>query len=210
MLSTAEALDLRRRELLRRMNDLPKEVEDWKNLVLTNDEMKLHQSQVHALNELMQIYFARQRSLAEALVPALPTGQYEQGLFDLMSAVIAAQRAWNFFREKLDLRRTAGIKDKLRQADIVAIDCYDTVCKTALAKEFITPEAVREPPLTYLNAGFSPMTWPRGARPNDGYIESLSGQLLPIPVIELPWDQVKNPWEFLASTMRWPTTSKRT
>ena len=198
MADAAAALDLRRRELLRRMSPLQGEVADWSQRVLNVEEFKLHKSQIDALGELMNIYFTRQSALAAALEPAPPIGQYEQGLFDLASAVVAAQRAWSFFREKLDLRTAVNVKDNLRLADIVAIDCYDTVCRVALDKGFIANDAVREPPLTYLTPDFSPMTWPRGSRPNDGQSESLPGQKLPIPVIELPWDQIQNPWELLA------------
>jgi hypothetical protein len=51
--------------------------------------------------------------------------------------------------------------------------------------------------LTYLTAEFSPATWVRGSRPNDGRNHHLGAATLPIPVIELPWDHVENVWEFL-------------
>jgi len=52
--------------------------------------------------------------------------------------------------------------------------------------------------LIYLAAGFSPVTWCRGTRPNDGRTPFLDEFKLPIPVIELPWDHVGNAWEFLS------------
>jgi hypothetical protein len=62
----------------------------------------------------------------------------------------------------------------------------------------VDPNHVREPPLVYCTAEYSPATWVRGSRPNDGRAYDLGETLLPIPVIEMPWDHISNAWEYLA------------
>jgi hypothetical protein len=57
---------------------------------------------------------------------------------------------------------------------------------------------LREPPLVYCTADYSPATWVRGSRPNDGRVYDLGETLLPIPVIEMPWDHLGCAWEYLA------------
>jgi hypothetical protein len=68
----------------------------------------------------------------------------------------------------------------------------------AAVRSIVKHAEVREPPLTYLIAEFSPATWVRKSRPNDGRNYDLGEAELPIPVIEVPWDHVRNSWELLS------------
>jgi hypothetical protein len=72
------------------------------------------------------------------------------------------------------------------------------VLENAANLEIIAKVELREPPLAYLTADFSPATWVRGSRPNDGRNYQLGTATLPIPVIEVPWDHVENLWEFMS------------
>lgn len=194
----AVTLELRRRELERRSRDLPTEVDEWQARVSDDLDMNIHWSQLESIGALTRSYGDQQRQILNALPAADDRAGYEARLFDLLNAIVASQRAWDFFRSKLELRRSNRFKRRLRVADIVAIDCYDAALKQALANSWLAQDDVREPPLTYLSPEISPMTWVRGARPSDGRTEELEGKTLPIPVIELPFDHLANVWEFLS------------
>jgi hypothetical protein len=194
------ALRLRTEELRRRVRALPSEVESWRARVANIDDrdMRLHFTQLQALNVLMTAYFEQQKSLLDALDPAGPSAAWAGKAFELVKSIIASQRVWSFFRSKLDLRFSPEFKDVLRVADIVAMDCYGPAMTEATVRGIVKKAAVREPPLTYLIAEFSPATWVRNSRPQDGRAYDLGEAQLPIPVIQVPWDHVENTWEFLS------------
>jgi hypothetical protein len=192
------ALELRRRELERRTEDLPREVADWRDRVKTLVDMNIHFSQMETISGLIAAYVSAQKQILAQFPSTADKPAYEESLYKLLNAIVAAQRAWNFFRLKFELRTVDRFRRALRAADIVAIDCYDSTMRSAKAAGLLAPDSVREPPLTYLGPELSPMTWVRGARPNDGTTEELAGQMLPVPVIELPFDQMSNVWELLS------------
>jgi hypothetical protein len=192
------ALELRRRELERRTADLPLEVDSWRARVKTLVDMNIHFSQMETVATLVATYVDAQKQILADFPSSADKPAYEQSLYKLLISIVAAQRAWNFFRTKFELRTVDRFRRALRAADIVAIDCYDTTMRLAKGAQLIAADAAREPPLTYLGPELSPMTWARGTRPNDGVSEDLAGQTLPVPVIELPFDQLSNVWEFLS------------
>jgi hypothetical protein len=183
-------------ELRRRVEALPQEVESWRLKTLHDVDVQLHASQLGAIATLMDIQIEEQKTTLESLTAT--SAQFEDQAFTLVSQIIRAQRTWDFFRDKLELRQSEKFKDVLWVADTIAWDSYSR----ALAEkaDVIDVSALREPPLTYLTAEFSPATWTRGSRPNDGRNYDLGTAKLPIPVIQLPWDHVENVWE-LASLM---------
>lgn len=193
-----DLLPLRKRELQRRMGELPEEVREWKALADNDLDSNLHWSQIEAIAGLIATYRAKYDDLVTRLPAEDDKAAFEAGLYDILLAIAAAQRAWDFFRRKFDQRRSERFRKRLRAADIIAIDCYDAAIGAAKAKGWIAADDVREPPLTYLSPELSPMTWARGTRPNDGQNEDLVGNTLPIPVVEVPYDQTANVWEFLS------------
>jgi hypothetical protein len=191
-------LRLRREELARRVEALPAEVAGWRERSKTDLDMEVHFSQLEALSILTDALVDRQRTLLDALAPeANPDGFYVKG-FELVVETIKAQRVWDFFRDKLELRFSPDFKDVLWVADTIAWDCYRPVMGRATDAGMLSKAHVREPPLTYLTAEFSPATWVRGSRPNDGREYHLGTANLPIPVIEVPWDHVGNLWELVS------------
>lgn len=189
---------LRKNELERRTKELPSELAEWRTAAENDLDSNLHWSQLIAVGELVEAYG---RAYASKLgnLPAETDGPaYEAALYDVLMAISSAQRAWDFFRRKFDQRRSERYRKRLRAADIIAIDCYDAAIGAAKAKGWIKEEDIREPPLTYLSPEISPMTWARGTRPNDGRSEELEGKTLPIPVVEVPYDQMANVWELLS------------
>jgi hypothetical protein len=193
-----DLLLLRRRELERRTKELPMEVAEWKALSENDLDSNLHWSQMEAIAVLIAAYSAKYQSLLANLPSEEDKASYEAALYNILMAVASAQRAWDFFRRKFDQRKSDRFRKRLRAADIIAIDCYDAAIGAAKSKGWIAAEDVREPPLTYLSPELSPMTWARGTRPNDGQSEELVGNTLPIPVVEVPYDQTANVWEFLS------------
>lgn len=196
---TAQATQVtRREELRRRVEALPKEIAAWKDRAKNELDMNANFSQVQAIELLMSGIIEKQTSMLGSL-KADGDGEIFRGkTLELISEIIRAQKIWDFFRDKLDLRFSPIFKNPLWIADTVAWDCYRPVLETAAAQGVLPKSQFREPPLTYLTAEFSPATWVRGSRPNDGREYDLGASTLPVPVIELPWDHVTNTWEFLS------------
>jgi hypothetical protein len=197
-MSINPTLVLRKDELARRVKSLPEEIAAWRTRAHDDPDANAHFSQLAALEVLLSTFQERQKSLLDALDPAGDGGAFGSGCLELVKELIRAQRVWDFFRSKLNLRFVPGLKEPLWVADTVAWDCYRSVLDRAADEGIVARHELREPPLTYLTAEFSPATWVRGSRPNDGRNYALGTALLPIPVIELPWDHLENVWEFLS------------
>jgi hypothetical protein len=187
----------RREELRRRVEALPKEIEAWRARSINQLDLQAHHSQLEAIQVLMAEYTNRQQMRLNDLDPGGDAETFRREAWALIKDVIKAQEVWDFFRDKLELRFSPTFKDVLWVADTVAWDCYRPVIEAAADEDILPRSQLREPPLTYLTAEFSPATWVRGSRPKDGRDYDLGTATLPIPVIELPWDHVENIWEFL-------------
>lgn len=188
----------RKEELRRRVVTLPKEIDDWKKRVTHELDMDIHFSQIQAIEILMSGIVQKQSALLAGLQPDGDAEVFSVQALNLILEVIRAQKIWDFFRDKLELRFSPNFKEPLWIADTVAWDCYRPVMEMASDKGILPKSQFREPPLTYLTAEFSPATWVRASRPNDGRDYELGTATLPIPAIELPWDHVANTWEFLS------------
>jgi len=195
---TLDALLLRREELKRRVDMLPAEVQTWRARSANTLDMNAHFSQIEALAVLMKAYEGTQRALLEQLDTAEKAEDFHTIALSLVGEIIRSQRVWDFFRDKLELRFSPTFKDVLWTADTIAWDCYRPVMDRAVQAQIVPEAEVREPPLSYLTAEFSPATWLRGSRPFDGRNYQLGTSRLPIPVIELPWDHAGNLWELVS------------
>jgi hypothetical protein len=196
-MSTQATLNARREELRRRVDALPKEVDSWKQKTLNDLDSNLHFSQLQAIGILMEAFAEQQNGLLQTIDPNGDMAIFQNTAFELVKSIIRSQKTWDFFRDKLELRYSPTFQEVLWVADTVAWDCYRPVLDTAANMSIINYAALREPPLTYLTAEFSPATWIRGSRPNDGRDYHLGTSRLPIPVIEIPWDHVQNDWELM-------------
>jgi hypothetical protein len=197
-MTAATTLALRREELGRRVEALPEEVKRWRVLSTTSLDMDVHFSQLLALEVLVEALVDKQRAALQDLDPEGSPEAFSTAAFDLVQQIIKSQRVWDFFRDKLELRFSPDFRDILWITDTIAWDCYRPVMDRAVAAGIVPAAEVREPPLTYLTAEFSPATWVRGSRPNDGRNYSLGTSTLPIPVIEVPWDHLGNTWELVS------------
>ena len=197
-MSVQPILEARKQELRRRVEGIPGEVANWKTRTLTAVDQNTHWSQLQAIGTLMDAFTQQQVDILNQLQTGGPLADFLTTSTQLVQKIISSQRAWDFFRDKLDLRFSPDFAPALYVADIVAWDCYRPVLEEAANAGILNSTELREPPLTYLTAEFSPATWMRGMRPNDGRDYILGTSRLPIPVIELPWDHVPNVWEFVA------------
>jgi hypothetical protein len=142
---------------------------------------------------MMDVFFDRQKKIMEGFNSSAEIEDFQFRIFRLLQEIIKAQRIWDFFRDKLELRFNPELRDPLAIADTVTFDCYRFTLNKAQEFGIITAERFREPPLTYLAVIDSPGTLARG-RDIPGY-QDLK---LPIPIIELPWEHISNLWEYLS------------
>jgi len=197
-MAASATLVLRREELARRVEALPDELAGWRKRSRDELDMNAHFSQIQALEILIGALVAKQRRLLDDLDSEGEPEGFRVTAFELVQEIIKTQGIWDFFRGKLELRFSPDFKSDLWVADTVAWDCYRPVMDRAVAAGALSAALVREPPLTYLTAEFSPATWVRGSRPNDGRDYHLGIARLPIPVIEIPWDHMGNLWELVS------------
>lgn len=189
-------LSLRVAELQRRAETLEAELAGWVAACQQRVRMEIHTSQLDAVNTLVSVASARARDRLKHL----PESAADVRLWSLQLAdeLDRGQRIWNFFRAKLDLRNLATLDDPLWIADTIAYDCYQHVMTSVIGLNLITDEKAREPPLTFVEDHLSALTWTRRSRPFDGRNYALGEATLPIPVIALPWDHIRNHWEQVA------------
>lgn len=193
-----QTLALRKHELGRRVESLPQEVKGWRDATEAEIDQNAHFSQLQAIEVLVNALVDKQRTGINNLNADGTAETFNVGYFDVVKNIIRAQKTWDFFRDKLDLRHSPAHRDSLWVADTIAWDCHRPVMDRAVQFGIIANSHLREPPLIYCTADFSPATWVRGSRPNDGREYDLGDTSLPIPVIEMPWDHLGSAWEYLA------------
>jgi hypothetical protein len=114
---------------------------------------------------------------------------------NLEELVLGAYQVWEFFRSKLVQRREAEFQPSLRVMDEFAWLCYQPIRHVVWGD---SPQC-KEPPLVYLNGGWSPFVVVRN---NAFRAEAVRRDLLksadfkialsslPFPVLGVPWCQV--------------------
>ena len=191
-------LSLKKDELNRRVASLPAEVDAWSRSTSEDLDLNAHFSQLRAIKVLVDELIRPQVAAAAALDPAGDPQLFASKSLNVTREIIRAQRWWDFFRDKLDLRHVPAHKEALWAADTVAWNCHRPVMERAVQAGIVESFKVREPPLIYCSAEYSPATWVRRSRPNDGRSYHLGETLLPIPVIEMPWDHLGSSWDYLS------------
>jgi len=95
-----------------------------------------------------------------------------------------ARRTWGLFFEVFG-QRGSSFAPVLAAHDVIADDCYASVIP-AVARLYPGPKLR---PITYMEQGFSPVTWRRGVQ-----LSRLLGETNPFPLIRIPWDR-DNLWQ---------------
>jgi hypothetical protein len=178
--------------LSRRIASLPSELDSWRERAAAGNTLQKNFSQIEALYYFMHTLCRLNEDSFSALDPAGNADVFLSGALDLAANMIKSHTVWDFFRDRLELRFVPQFQRSLLVADLVSHDCYNTIMERAEALRIIPEQGFRGYPLIGLVAGFSPATWARGRRP-----PALQNHNLPVPVIDLPWDHLVNPWELL-------------
>ena len=138
-------------ELRQKLCGLDAELQRWRKDSEPNQPAQKHHSQVRAitasLSGLRETLHKRVDSLAEK--PEI-LGKSA----NLQRLVLALYRVWEFFRAKLDQRSVPAFRDYLAVADELAWKCYGPLRKLAFPDLTVVPG--KEPPLVFLNGGWSP------------------------------------------------------
>lgn len=177
--------------LTRYAASLPQELDAWIDYVQQDHSLEKNFSQIQIIDQFMRALCAENLSRLSALDIADKTSFLEDSL-QLNDEIIKIQMIWSFFRDRLETRFIPFYQHHLLVVDLVSHDCYYTFINRAKTLQIIPEQGFREYPLSGLKAAYSPATWRRHARPS-----ALQNHRLPLPVIDLPWTHVTNPWELL-------------
>jgi len=178
--------------LLRQTALISAELDAWVAWTAAGSTLARNFSQIEALDYFMRRLCQSNERSVSALDPAGNADVFLDNTLGLTANLIKFHAVWEFFRDRLELRFVPLFQQSLLMADLVSYDCYRTITDRAEALQIIPVQGFRGYPLIGLVTQFSPATWPRGWRP-----PALQNHCLPVPVIDLPWDHLANPWELL-------------
>lgn len=189
----------KRVELERKLGAVTTSVEAWRTVSATGKAHQRHHSQVKRIAEVIAEY---QRLLTQRLPAADDEARLLAESEGLARATVDLHRIWEFFRAKLAQRDVATLWTHLRAADELAWRCWEPARAVAPGGA-----SLKQPPLVYLNGGWSPLALSRERAFTAEYVE---GQLrldsslrkaverVPVPVIGLPWTQLAHAPEMIA------------
>jgi hypothetical protein len=178
-------LDIRKWEFDRRLNALDAELDAWTSDTTQIKQLRRHNSQVRAFAQMLATVRLSIEPTPEKPIDSLVDAR------ERSKVVLASFRIWEFLRAKLAQRREPLFSPFLWLADEFAWLCYQPVYEQGL----------KEPPLVYLNGGYSPFTL---TRHEQFQAESVPQELirsrpllevmesLPFPVIGVPWYHIRN------------------
>ncbi len=196
MLSNATRIAL----LRRRATALADEIRVWDAAATSDKAYSIHRSQIFALKEMMSVLFERQRALLTALSPAAPFDSFAADVGAIEREIVGANDLWRTFRTALDQRRDAAPRAALDAADLTAADCYLGSMRRAAAWKVVDEDRFREPPLTLLDARYTPATAPRATPVSAAGLATrvYKDMRLPVPLLLLPFDQIGGMWHLTA------------
>jgi hypothetical protein len=197
-LTPAEQLSYRkRREICRKLGSLRGELKSWLDRSEEGQPLEKHYTQIRAVHAHLSQWSRNVRRLVrDGMRQGANT--FFDSIYDVERLILSEHRIWEFFRGKFIQREEAGFRRYLKVADEFAWSCYGPV------QRHVYPDpanaARKEPPLVYFNGGSSPFSFSRGRefKPEDVPFagEGLTGtelavaNLLPIPLVGIPWYQI--------------------
>ncbi len=164
----------------------------WRNITTNDSAWQKHFSQVRRITAMLEPLAADAGNAAAEDDAATLNRQERQA-----KQLLFAQRTWDYFRSKLALRDLKDHRPMLQCADEFAWSCYRPAWEAARQADEIDANDLKEPPLVYLTGSATPFVQVRqgrytpegiGAEDARNYGSLLA---LPIPVIGLPWPQLK-------------------
>lgn len=176
-------------ELEAKLTGLDDELSAWLEASAANGPLEKHHSQIRGvINSL--------RGPVEFLREQIEAPEAVRSWTDTELELLRIHEVWNFFRQKFALRDVAVFRPYLDLADDFTWACY----QPAQQLSQLPPESVREPPLTFFGPVSAPFAIPRGSSyaaglsatvMNNAQLQS-AVQSLPIPVISVPWFQLRH------------------
>lgn len=196
---TATWPDERKLAALRaKVSSLDTEFAHWRAQSEANKPLAKHHTQIRRVTGPLDVLRLK---IAQQLddMAASPGGPDDR-VADIETMILDVHRIWEFFRSKLSQRYVDWFRPFLTAADEFVWDCYTPV-RGAVDPAWVTPDDVREPPMVFLNGGWSPFEMSRGIAyepemvdeeefPRQRYRAILDD--LPFPVIGVPWYQVRH------------------
>jgi len=178
-------LERKQSELTARSSSLTLEFVHWKSISESNGIFAKNNSQIRRIIALLE-------TLLKNIPAATPdlAGQRARE-----QSILTVHSLWDFFRSKLTLRQEEFFGEYLRACDDFAWACYEPL------RSLLPVESRREPPLVFLNGGWSPYAVPRNqafkADPTTGGWTAKMGlqeavEKLPLAMVGLPWFQVSH------------------
>jgi hypothetical protein len=153
----------------------------------------IHTSQ---MNAIQAIFSGLQGGLKDLFEEARADGAILGRAMSIEQTILSAYQVWEFYRGKFAQREDPNYQPYLRIADEFAWACYIL----ARPPREIEQGLVKEPPLVYLNSGWSPFV---KSRDREYQVESVPRALLerepnfnravsqlPFPLIGIPWYQI--------------------
>jgi len=176
-----------------RAGALQAELDAWRARSAPGQPLALHHSQVRRIAAVVEGLLER---VTDALAADTAGGLtrirgYEERL-------LTAHTLWDFFRSKLAQRLDPSLREHLRLCDDLAWQCYAPARERFQKQPANVGTAYKEPPLVFLNAGWSPFAQAREAafavdRMAGGWLATADFRAviehLPVPLIGLPWYQ---------------------
>jgi hypothetical protein len=182
--------DRKRAELTAKLRGIGAELADWGELSAPGAELEKHHTQIQRL-----------AAHIESMVPSIQ--QMIDDEDDILETWAATERVvlelhsvWDFFRNKFALRQASMFHGYLALADDFAWACYRPAQMVGVGPHNVELSEVREPPLVYLAGVTAPFAISRGASyarevATSGHF-SLLVRRLPVPVIGVPWFQLRH------------------
>ncbi|MBV9578736.1 MAG: hypothetical protein JO057_09120 [Chloroflexi bacterium] len=185
-------------ELRRKLSSIEEELNYWCAQTSKNGPLPKHHSQVLRVSRRLRVLT---RKLAEWIATLEhDANKLVQEGRDVELMILDIHRIWDFFRSKLAQRYVGHFQDYLVVADEFAWSCYSPAIAAAESAR-TTRAPAKEPPLVFLNGGWSPYTVSRGEAFEAEWVgddDILSADFLevlddlPITVIGIPWFQIRH------------------
>ena len=183
----------KRAELFAKLGAIKAELTYWGELSAAKGPLEKHHTQVRAVSDRLSPLISR-------VGADIDVADVEESWARLETQVLDLHRIWGYFRDKFIQRQIAEFSRYLALADEFAWACYDPAQKAAIAAGTVEPPDVREPPLTFLTNSDSPFSvsrqttyqWAQGPdAPMSREARKVTNRL-PLPVIGLPWFQLRH------------------
>ena len=181
-----------------KLSSLDTEFGHWRAESDADKPLRKHHTQILRVTAPLDALRVQIGERLDGLVAA-PAGQADR-IEEIETMILDVHRIWEFFRSKLSQRYVDWFRQFLVAADQFVWDCYTPV-RAAVDPAHVAADAVREPPMVFLNGGWSPFELSRGLEyeaefvpeeefPKQRYRAILDD--LPFPVIGVPWYQVRH------------------